>query len=354
MAGYEGYPPPSGNPPPPGWQPAPGPPPPYAPPPGWPPAPGMLGAAHKPGAIPLRPLGLGDLYDGAFRVIRYNPMATVGVAALVSAVTLLVPVLVTALLTWTVGVTYDVETSSGEGIGSDLATLAQLLGVLGQVVGTIFVTGGVAHVVMAAAIGRRLSLGAVWAATHGKRWRLVGLLVVQMLGFALALTAYVLMWVAVVVASDGVALPIVFGLVSVPAFLALLSWAWTRLAYLSAPALMLEDLGVFGSLGRAFRLTRGAFWRTFGIGLLTTVAVGVVANIVTIPVVFVAVIGVLVAPAEYQLLLMVTAQALGGVLSAALTTPFTASVGSLQYVDLRMRQEAFDVELMHRAGITAS
>jgi hypothetical protein len=33
----------------------------------------MLGAAHKPGAMPLRPLTLGDMYDAAFRIIRFNP-----------------------------------------------------------------------------------------------------------------------------------------------------------------------------------------------------------------------------------------------------------------------------------------
>ena len=33
-------------------------------------------SAHKPGAIPLRPLVLGDIFDGAFRIIRYNPRAT--------------------------------------------------------------------------------------------------------------------------------------------------------------------------------------------------------------------------------------------------------------------------------------
>src|SRR3954471_23871167 len=49
-------------------------------------------AAHKPGAIPLRPLVLGDIFDGAFRIIRYNPKATVGAAVLVSAVAMLVPI----------------------------------------------------------------------------------------------------------------------------------------------------------------------------------------------------------------------------------------------------------------------
>jgi hypothetical protein len=41
------------------------------------------------------------------------------------------------------------------------------------------------------------------------------------------------------------------------------------------------------------------------------------------------------------------------VVQAAFVAPFTAAVTSLQYVDQRIRKEAFDVELMTRAGITA-
>jgi len=48
--------------------------------------------AHKPGAIPLRPLVLSDIFDGAFRIIRYNPKATIGAAVLVSAVAMIVPI----------------------------------------------------------------------------------------------------------------------------------------------------------------------------------------------------------------------------------------------------------------------
>ena len=66
------------------------------PPPGWvppgygtPPAPGVapgppgypsyvLGPpVHKPGVLALRPLGLGDFFDGAFKTIRLNPRAMV-------------------------------------------------------------------------------------------------------------------------------------------------------------------------------------------------------------------------------------------------------------------------------------
>src|SRR3954469_24619201 len=109
-------------PPPPGWQPPPPPPTSYTgyqPAPGypttppqpqagaWAPARGMLGAAHKPGAMPLRPLGLGDMYDAAFRIIRFNPKATVGSAVLVAAGAMAIPILVTAIFTATVNVTID-------------------------------------------------------------------------------------------------------------------------------------------------------------------------------------------------------------------------------------------------------
>ena len=49
----------------------------------------------------------------------------------------------------------------------------------------------VAHVVAAAAVGRRLSLGEAWAATRGKRWRLVGLAVLLWVGFLVTLALYV-------------------------------------------------------------------------------------------------------------------------------------------------------------------
>ena len=54
------------------------------------------------------------------------------------------------------------------------------------------------------------------------------------------------------------------------------------------------------------------------------------------------------------MLVIVFTQALTQVVSAAFVTPFTSAVTSLQYLDQRMRKEAYDVELMQRAGITAS
>src|SRR5436190_1641224 len=166
------------QPPPPGWQ-APErgtPPQPWAqptPPPGWPPAPpgadprsqqtaqappayadptavpvAML-VAHKPGAIPLRPLVLSDIFDGAFRIIRYNPRATIGAAVLVSAVAMIVPITAGLVSGSTGGLQPDPNTDTL----SDSQVLSVLIGLAGllagaqlQSIGLLFVSGMIAHV----------------------------------------------------------------------------------------------------------------------------------------------------------------------------------------------------------------
>ena len=322
------------------------------------PPPGMLGAAHKPGAMPLRPLSLGDIYDAAFRIIRFNPKATVGSAVLVAVVVMAIPVLLTAVLTWTVGTALD-ETgnldssgSTAEQLGAAGSLVSLGLGAVLLQVGLIFVTGMIAHVANAAAIGRRLSLGEAWAATRGKRWRLLGLTLVINLMWLAMIAAYVVVWVLLAVSVTD-ALPLVlFGLVSVPLFVVGMAFFWVRVYYLPAPVLMLENVGIFGAIGRGFRLTSKQFWRTFGIALLTIVIASIAGSMLAFPVSLVGQIFTIASP-EYATLGLVLTQAVSTVISSAFVAPFSAAVASLQYLDQRMRKEAFDVELMTRAGITA-
>src|SRR4051812_8706324 len=343
-------------PPPPGWQPPPPPPLSYTghrpAPPGWAPppphqqpflpAPGMLGAAHKPGVIPLRPLALGDMYDAAFRIIRFNPQATVGSAVLVACVAWLVPVVVTALLSFTLDLSLDATGSSGDpdtvgllGSFGSLAVASVLVGF-----GTILVTGMVAHVTAAAAVGRRLTLGEAWGATRGKRWRLIGMAFLLGLAVLLLLGVYVLLWVLVVVAAGSNALPIVvWGLLSVPVFICLMVFFWVRVYYLPVPALMLERVGVFGALARGWALTRRQFWRTFGIALLTLVVVAIASNFIGIPIGIIGQIVAVGAGSRYAVLVIVVTQALTPGGSAAFVTPLTPPRPPPQYIDPRRRQE---------------
>jgi len=318
--------------------------------------PGMLGAAHKPGAIPLRPLTLGNLYDGAFRIIRFNPKATVGAAVLVTAVAMAVPIVVSAVLAFTVGTGLD----AGGELADDAST-SELLGLFGTFgsfllalyaaqLGLIFVTGMVSHVTHAAAVGRRLSLGEAWAATRGKRWRLIGLSVLVGLAALLALVVFVLVVVLVAVGTESVGWTVLSVVALGGPLFCLMVVLGIRLAYLSGPALMLEPVGVFGAMRRNWALTRRQFWRTLGIALLTALLTGVASSVVTVPLSILSQVALLIWPESFATTLVVT-QALGLIVQNAFVAPFSAAVASLQYLDQRMRKEAYDVELMREAGI---
>ncbi|MGH3306234.1 MAG: glycerophosphoryl diester phosphodiesterase membrane domain-containing protein, partial [Nocardioides sp.] len=290
-------------------------------------------------------------------IIRFNPKATVGSAVLVASVAMALPLLVTAAFTWSVDLSLDQS-------GNDLAT-ADLAGLIGSIsalgigavlqgIGTILVTGMIAHVTAAAAIGRRLSLGEAWRATHGKRWRLIGTSFLLALGAIALVAGYVGAWFAVAAAADGATPVVIWGLLSVPVFICLLVWLWIRVSYLPVPALMLEEVGVFGALGRGFRLSRRQFWRIFGIALLTLVITGVASQVLATPLGLIGQVAISALGPQYELLGLVVVQAVTSVLTAAFVSPFSGAVTSLQYLDQRIRKEAYDVELMTQAGITAS
>ena len=360
------YPPPGepaagGLQPPPGWSP---PPPPGAPPPGYGPpgSPGYgapLRAAHKPGAIPLRPLGLSDIYDAAFKIIRFNPKATVGSAVIVSSVAMLVPILVMAALSWTVGLSVSgLKAGPNQPTVSDLAGLVGAYGALalGSILaglGMIMVTGMNAHVALAAATGRKLGLGEAWAATHGKRWRLVGLTALVALAATVLGAAFVGVVILLAVTAS-TATTVITSIVAGLLLACLMVWLWIRVSYLAVPPLMLEPVGVFGAFGRAFRLTRSQFWRTFGIAALTLVVTQIVGGILQTPITLVGQLLVVADPHGLGVLGFVVTSAVASVLASSVVSPFVSTVASLQYLDQRIRKEAFDLELMARAGIIAS
>jgi len=373
MSGADSYPPPGGRFPAPGeaapesgraaypWATATAPggyPPPQGPPPGYLPPPHLLAAAHKPGAIPLRPLALGDLYDAAFKIIRFNPKATVGSSVIVTAVAMTIPVIVTGILSLTVGVSLDVLDEQGQPDSAEIAGLAGaygalLIGAVLQWLGMIFVTGMNAHVASAAAIGHQLTLGEAWAATRGKRWRLVGMMLLLLVLTLLFWTVIALM-ILVFVQVLPVVLAVLFGIAVGIAAVVGMCFLWVRVYYLAVPPLMLEPIGVFTALGRAWALTRRQFWRTFGIALLTLLVANFAGGMLTAPISIIGQVVAMADPGGSGFFWLMVSNSLAQVLAAALVAPFVTTVTSLQYLDQRIRKEAYDVELMARVGITAS
>jgi len=243
---------------------------------------------------------------------------------------------------------------------TDSQVLSLLIGLGGllagaqlQSIGLLFVSGMIAHVSSAAAVGRKLTITEAWAATKGKRWRLLGMSFLLGLAVVLAVGIAVGVLVVGIVAFDaplGAAVVVGIGLGAILGVL--LIWFWVRVRALAVPTLMLERVGIFGALSRAVRLTYHQFWRLLGLLLLVTLVTGVAGGILRLP--FSITGQVFLTSADetgYGLLIYLLMTAIGTVISSAVLQPFSAAVSALLYIDQRIRKEAYDVELMTRAGI---
>jgi hypothetical protein len=307
---------------------------------------------HKPGIVALRPLGLGDMFDGAFRTIRRNPRSMIGLAALVSTLFMVVPVLVTLVAAAAGALSTGLAGHSGES-ALVLSYGATALGGVFGFFATVVLTGMLVHVVAEAVLGRRTSIREAWAATRGRLLRLLGLTLLSSLVVVVVLAVPVGLGVLV-----GVTVGVAQGvLVGAPLFLVgvvLVAFLQVRFFLLAAPALVLERIGVGASLRRAGTLSRGQFWRILGILLLTALVTGVVSEVLSVPLGILGTVGTTVAPGTVGALVLVFSQYLSQVVVGAVTTPFTCAVVALQYVDQRIRKEGLDVQLIAASGAHAA
>jgi hypothetical protein len=139
-------------------------------------------------------------------------------------------------------------------------------------------------------------------------------------------------FVAAMGSGSAIALAVLLVLVAV-AGTVYLSVLWV----LAPAAYVLEPIGVMAALGRSIRLVTGSWWRTFGILLLTALLVGIPAIVVM------GLFGAFsVDPADPGVLVRT---AIATVIVSTFLTPFFTGITGLLYIDQRIRQERFDLEL---------
>ncbi|HWV78251.1 MAG TPA: glycerophosphoryl diester phosphodiesterase membrane domain-containing protein [Isoptericola sp.] len=310
--------------------------------------------AAKPGVVPLRPLSLGEIYDGAFTAIRHNPKVMLGAATLVILVATVLGVLVAQLIVPTISSSFSSLTATDPEL-ADLGfdnlmaqTLATSLGTsLTMLLAQPVVEGILTVSVSQSVIGRKLSLGEVWERLQGRVGRLIGWSLLRTLaGAVLAFVwFFVLVLLVAAVSEQSVGGAIGLGLVLGLGYVVVMVWLGVRVG-LVAPALALEGQGLGRTLARAWRLTRGSFWRLFGIYLLALVIVSAAAYIITIPLSVVAgMIGGTGGSIETLTTATLVVSVLSSVITAAITVIFVGAVVALLYIDVRMRREGLDVQL---------
>lgn len=325
--------------------------------PGWPPgAPygqPLYVAPPKPGVIPLRPLQFGEILDGSFQTIRRNAAAMFGSALIVQAIG---AILIGAVTVGMVQMTSSLETVNSEeeflqAMGPVFAFMAGamgisvLIGFLGSVLQGVLVVP-----VARSVLNRRTGFKQMWTLAGRRIWPLLGVAALLTVGGLLAVAAVAGIAVLLFTALGPMALFIVFpvGLGSV----VLIVWIGLKLM-LAPAAIVVERTGVYDGLLRSWQLTKNNWWRIFGITLVVAIMVGIIAQIVQIPASLAATaIGGVVSPhpdqdtvASAVVVSTVISSAIGA-LVGSVTFAFQASVLALLYMDLRMRRDGLDVELM--------
>ncbi|GGF43072.1 hypothetical protein GCM10011519_16190 [Marmoricola endophyticus] len=303
---------------------------------------------HQPGTVPLRPLTLSDIFDAAFRTVRRNPKATIGMGALVGTAFLALPFVVTLVLgaTGAFGTSSLADPYASDPFGDVASALSSVVSSLLSGLAGIVVAGLIVPVVTRAALGRRLTIGESWRLARGRLLALLGLTLLEALIAVVAVTVVALVAVGVIVGLDEPVLGVVLGLLlGLVALLGLLT-VHVRWFQLAAPALVAERRGVLAAMARAGRLSRGSFWRLLGIWLLTGIVAGFVGNLLTVPLSVVGAIGAVAAPGSLGTTVLLVSGQLGSVLAGAVVGPFTGTVAVLQYLDQRFRKEGFDIELV--------
>ena len=341
----------------------------YGPPPGQPPSYGYVPQPvwrPKPGIIPLRPITMGEIYDGAFQAIRSNPRTMMGVAAAVLAVTTLLELVPQSFAAVALGRFADrigstpVDGQPPQFTSQDAGNLVQVYGLtiipaLLTAVAVTVVTALVVVAVSEAVLGRRMAPGPLWRRVRRRIPAVVGLALLPGLAFGVAAAVVVAPVIALVAAGQPAAAAVV-GLVLGSALLVggiYLGVSWS----MAGPALLLENLPVVAALNRSRRLVSGSWWRILGISLLTSLIVGVASSAVQFPA---SLVGSLIAggglgassAAGSNITLVILGQLVTGIgtlIAGSVLYPFQASVNALMYIDLRMRREGLDVDLMRAA-----
>jgi hypothetical protein len=238
-----------------------------------------------------------------------------------------------------------------------------VLGLLSAVIDGIsnaLLQGVIVGEVARGTVGEKLTFRGIWQLVRGRVGALIGWTFLVALAWIVA-AALVIVVAAVLFALGpagvvGGVLVLIFGFLGL---VVLAIWLNTKLVLVPS-AIVLERLPIRRAMARSWGLTSGYFWKTFGTVALIAVIVYAVAQIISIPFGVVGgIVGGIFAPTSLsspdsasfsqvltsQIGVNLLASVVGAIVGAIMGVVQT-SVVALIYIDLRMRKEGLDLQLV--------
>jgi hypothetical protein len=267
--------------------------------------------------LDLRPLTLGELLDRTFFLYRRHFSLFVGIAAIpyffffvVNLATALIPLSAQAVAP---GHTQPPGFAGAAYGGGLFALLAFFVGG----VAFLFSIGATVYAVSEIYTGRQISIGESFRRVRGKTGTIFGVLFLS-----------------------GLILGVGFIALIIPGIYLL-----CRIC-VATPAALLEDLGPSDSIRRSFNLTKNFAGRAFMIYLLYFAMIWGIVAVFQFPFMFL--LAVSAKQLQYRIILTVLTQ-LGNFIGSVLVAPVSTIGFALFYYDLRVRKEAFDLQMMMQA-----
>jgi membrane-anchored glycerophosphoryl diester phosphodiesterase (GDPDase) len=309
---------------------------------------------------------LGTILGAAFQTLRRNPTATLAPALILTvAVAVIQSLASVGFLSSYFGAITDLSTSdtitdsqldsitSSATSGLIGVVLSSLLTGLLTLVVTAIVQAIVTVQVASSTLGARLKLGGLWRRLRGRRGAVIGWAALTAAAALLSIGIVILGLVGIgLTGAAGVVIAVLLGLLLGAGLIVVFVWLWVKLGFVPA-AIVLERTSIWVSMRRSWRLTNGAFWRTFGIRLLVVVMIAVATSIITTPIsLLFSLGGVILQPngspesalTGTLVVSTIVTQAIGAVISAVGLVVTTATT-ALLYLDQRMRHDGLDLDL---------
>jgi hypothetical protein len=300
-------------------------------------------------------MAVGEILSGAFTSIRRNPVATLGLAAILLSIYGLASTAFSLALRHTFG---NLNLSAGQSLSHaqvrhlvfDIfaVVLPAAFGVIALAfILEVLLTGLLTVVIGRGVLGQKVSIGDAWRLALPRLPALLGAILLTgliVLAPWVAVAAIVVIFVLVHVYAAAIALGILGGIA------AIVLDVWLSIGFsLFAPAVVLERQGPVGAMRRSWRLVRRSFWRVLGILLLAGIIVFVASAVLQVPFSFIEALaggsGGVFAVNGTRSVAAIIIGAVGTIVAGAVTRPISAGVTVLLYLDLRMRKEGLDLAL---------
>ena len=238
----------------------------------------------------LRPLSTGEILDGAFVLLRRNFALLIGIALVCQGIPIVLDVYI--------------DLTGGAQVNPGLSLLNRVL----TLIGGVFVTGATVRVVSESYLGRTPTLGEAIAFAGTRFGTIFGANFMSGLLTILATLAFI-----------------------IPGIIVACGYS------VAAPAAALESGSSSEAISHSWNLTKGFRWKALG---LWAVTVGFFLIVYLAAGVLGGVVGTLIGAADPLIALLAAGVSL-------LIYPVISCIFTLFYYDLRVRKEAFDLEMLN-------